>query len=335
MASALTGSRLLDRARGVHRRGEPAEFPAVRHHVRPLDARDRLGRIAGDARFFRHLCAPAADLADRGRCVRGGGPARHLAPSAGGGPVVSADLRGQNAGQPHGHPHIGGGAGRFQRDRRARGGRQSAAGRHRWSPAGFRGRRREGLTCLDLRARPDAGAWRHRTARLGRAGAVPDGPAAARCGRVRHAARPTPAAARRRAPGPAQLCLHLLDRPVREPGTVGPPADQRWSQPGVGGCRGHAGLFIVPPTRFHQPHQRRRRAQGVHRRGFAAGRAARRDGRDRRGLDWGHGFGDRAGQDPALGRHRIRPPVPVADQAAPPPGRHRDGAEGHGGVHQG
>ena len=39
-------------------RGQPAELAAVGHPVRPLDARHRLGRIAGRARLRRHLVLP-------------------------------------------------------------------------------------------------------------------------------------------------------------------------------------------------------------------------------------------------------------------------------------
>ncbi len=67
---------------------------------------------------------------------------------------------------------------------------------------------------LGLRARPDAGPRRDRPARVGRAGALPDGAAAARARRARDAARPDAAAAGGRTPGPARLRLHRLERPV-------------------------------------------------------------------------------------------------------------------------
>ena len=103
---------------------QPTEFAALRHHLRPLDERHRLGRAAGDPRFRRPLRASAADLADRRRRVRRGGPSGYLAPLAGGGPLVPADLRrGEDAGQPHCHRAAGGGAGCFRHRRRARLGR--------------------------------------------------------------------------------------------------------------------------------------------------------------------------------------------------------------------
>ena len=71
--------------------------------------------------------------------------------------------------------------------------------------------------------------------------------------------------------------------------------------------------------------------EGAGRRALLAGAlplvgAARRDDRGRRRVDPGHRHRDRAGQDPALGRHRVRPPLPPANRAAAPPRRHRGGA---------
>ena len=80
------------------------------------------------------------------------------------------------------------------------------------------------------------------------------------------AARPDAAAARRRPPRAARLRLHLLERPVHQPGTARPAADRHRGQPGVGRRRDRAGLPALRAARLHQPGPRRLRPPRDHRR---------------------------------------------------------------------
>ena len=70
--------------------------------------------------FSEHVGAAVAHLGGGRRCVRRRGPARHVAPPAGGGPLTAADLPGQGIGQPHRDPVAGDGVGLLQRGRRDR-----------------------------------------------------------------------------------------------------------------------------------------------------------------------------------------------------------------------
>ena len=174
------------------------------------------------------------------------------------------------------------------------------------------GRRgRQGPAGLGLRAGADARPGRHRAARVRRPGPIPDGPAPADDRRARDAGGAAAAAAGRGAPGTARLRLHLLERPLRRSPAARAPAHRRRGQPGVGARRDGTGLPAVPAPGLHQRQQRRRRTQSTDFGRPTAGRPAGRDGRHRRRLDRCERLRHRPEQDPAVGGHGVRPPLPA------------------------
>ena len=185
-----------------------------RHGLRPLDARHRLGRVAGRARLRVQLGAAAADLAGRRRRLRRRGPARHLAAPPRRGPVAAPDLRGQGARQPHGDPAHGHRAGRLGHRSAA----SSRSGTTRWSASTATpsrpARRPARAARLAVRAGAHARVRRGRPARLGRAGSLADGAAGAGPARARDEPGAAAAAAGRRTARAAEQRLPRLARPV-------------------------------------------------------------------------------------------------------------------------
>ena len=203
--------------------------------------------------FAGTLGAAAADLARRRGRIRRRGPARHLAAPAGGGPLAPADLRREVAGQPDRHGAAGGGLAASG----IAGGLLAVGDRPLVGLDGHAARPGDAAGTvaarLALRARPDPGPRRDRAARLGRAGPVADGSAAAGARRARDAVAqilPLPVAVRLALPGYAFISWNGL---FTEPGKLGPAADRRRGQPGVGRRRDRAGLLALPAARLHQP----------------------------------------------------------------------------------
>ena len=257
VAGAPADPRVLDRAGAllVVVVSQQSTLPADTLFGRWMHA-TRLGRIAGGARLRRHLGASAAHLAGRRRRVRRRGPARHLAPPARRGPLAAADLRGQGAGQPHRDPAAGGRAGRLQRGRGPCR-REPAADRPGRPPARPGGRGRKG--CCS----PGSACWPRpwRSPRSGCSGRSPWGAPrwgcccppssrwrmqlAPRCCRCR-----SPSALA--LPSYAFIAWHGL---FTSPAQLGPAADRRRGQPGVGRRRDRPGVPAVHAARLHQRHR--------------------------------------------------------------------------------
>ena len=328
VADPAAARRRLGRARGAGGRGQPADHAADRHGLRPLDARHRLGRIAGGARLRLQLGAAAADLAGRRRRLRRRGPARHLAAPARRRPLTAADLRGQGAGQPHGHRAavVGLAVLRHRRGPRRRKPAAGRPGRASIAPADAAGKVRARLA---VRAGADAGVRRGRPARLGGARPLPDGAADAGAARAGAGRRPAAAAAGRRPCRPAELRLHRLawsvHRARRRPGPCSSASSSassgRSSRPG---WRTGCSCGATSPTS----------ADGVVPAGRSQSACCRWSRCSPSPSAWsplsvpGVGLGDRPGQAAALARDGVRPPLPCCRPAAAPAGRHRGAAAG-------